>query len=60
MLSIGGKVGVDHPHGKNLLGAYKHPRFVAADLDALATLPPEQTASGMAELEDLAGDLQRG
>jgi 3-dehydroquinate synthase len=48
--SIGGKVGVDHPAGKNLLGAFKQPRLVVADLDALATLPPEQIACGMAEI----------
>ena len=48
--SIGGKVGVDHPAGKNLLGAFKQPRLVAADLDTLATLPTEQVACGMAEI----------
>lgn len=48
--SIGGKVGVDHPRGKNLLGAFKQPRMVLADLDTLATLPREQIACGMAEI----------
>jgi 3-dehydroquinate synthase len=48
--SIGGKVGVDHPAGKNLLGAFKQPRMVIADLDTLDTLPPEQVACGMAEI----------
>ncbi|MDQ3927660.1 MAG: 3-dehydroquinate synthase [Chloroflexota bacterium] len=48
--SIGGKVGVDHPRGKNLLGAFKHPALVVADLDTLATLPPIQVACGMAEI----------
>ncbi|HEX8218129.1 MAG TPA: 3-dehydroquinate synthase [Chloroflexia bacterium] len=48
--SIGGKVGVDHPHGKNLLGAFKHPALVVADLDTLATLPAIQVACGMAEI----------
>jgi 3-dehydroquinate synthase len=48
--SIGGKVGVDHPRGKNLLGAFKHPALVVADLDTLATLPPGQVACGMAEI----------
>jgi 3-dehydroquinate synthase len=48
--SVGGKVGVDHPRGKNLLGAFKHPALVVADLDTLATLPPIQVACGMAEI----------
>jgi 3-dehydroquinate synthase len=48
--SIGGKVGVDHPRGKNLLGAFKQPHKVIVDLDTLATLPQEQIASGMAEI----------
>ena len=48
--SIGGKVGVDHPRGKNLLGAFKQPARVVADLDTLNSLPPEQVASGMAEV----------
>ncbi|MEO8287405.1 MAG: 3-dehydroquinate synthase [Chloroflexota bacterium] len=48
--SIGGKVGVDHTRGKNLLGAFKQPRMVVADLDVLTTLPPEQIACGMAEI----------
>lgn len=48
--SIGGKVGVDHPRGKNLLGAFMQPRLVAADLNTLASLPPEQIACGIAEI----------
>ena len=48
--SIGGKVGVDHPAGKNLVGAFKQPEFVVADLDVLATLPPIQISCGMAEI----------
>ena len=48
--SIGGKVGVDHPAGKNLLGAFKQPNMVIADLETLSTLPPEQIACGMAEV----------
>src|SRR5947209_14203852 len=48
--SVGGKVGVDHPRGKNLLGAFKQPRMVIADLDTLSTLPQEQIACGMAEI----------
>jgi 3-dehydroquinate synthase len=48
--SIGGKVGVDHERGKNLLGAFKQPRLVVADLDVLATLPQKEVACGMAEV----------
>lgn len=48
--SLGGKVAVDHPRGKNLVGAFKHPHAVIADTDALATLAPEDFRSGMAEV----------
>jgi 3-dehydroquinate synthase len=48
--SVGGKVGIDHPSGKNLLGAFKQPRMVVADLDTLETLPSVQVACGMAEV----------
>jgi 3-dehydroquinate synthetase len=48
--SVGGKVGVDHPGGKNLLGAFKQPDLVVVDPDTLATLPPLETACGMAEI----------
>ncbi len=48
--SVGGKVGVDHSRGKNLIGTFKQPRLVVADLACLATLPPEQIACGMAEI----------
>lgn len=48
--SIGGKVAVDHPRGKNLVGAFKQPFAVIADTDALATLREEELHSGMAEV----------
>ncbi len=48
--SIGGKVAVDHPSGKNLIGAFKFPLFVVADLDTLETLPDEEYRAGMAEV----------
>lgn len=48
--SVGAKTGVDLPQGKNLVGAFKQPAAVLADLDTLRTLPPEEFASGMAEL----------
>ncbi len=48
--SIGGKVGVDHPRGKNLIGAFKHPYAVIADTDTLATLSPAEFRSGLTEV----------
>jgi 3-dehydroquinate synthase len=48
--SVGGKTGVDLPQGKNLVGAFKQPTAVIADLDTLKTLPPEEFAAGMAEV----------
>ncbi len=48
--SIGGKTGVDLPHGKNLIGAFKQPKTVIADVATLQSLPPRAFASGMAEV----------
>lgn len=47
--SIGGKVGVDTAHGKNLVGAFHHPRRVVADPGVLATLPEQELRCGLAE-----------
>ena len=47
--AVGGKVGVDLPEGKNLVGAFVRPRLVAADLDWLATLPEREISNGLAE-----------
>lgn len=47
--SLGGKVGVNTPRGKNLLGAFHPPVLVLADTDALATLPDEGYRAGLAE-----------
>jgi shikimate kinase / 3-dehydroquinate synthase len=48
--SVGGKVGLDLPQGKNLVGAFKQPSAVIADLVTLQTLSPEAFSSGMAEV----------
>ncbi|TAN00916.1 MAG: 3-dehydroquinate synthase [Rhodanobacteraceae bacterium] len=48
--SVGGKTGVDHPAGKNLVGAFHQPRAVVADLDTLATLPDRELRAGLAEV----------
>ena len=48
--SVGGKTGVDHAAGKNLIGAFHQPRAVIADLDTLATLPARELRAGFAEV----------
>lgn len=48
--SVGGKTGVDHPRGKNLIGAFWQPVFVGIDTAFLDTLPVEELRSGMAEV----------
>jgi 3-dehydroquinate synthase len=48
--SIGGKTAVDHPMGKNLIGAFHQPSMTLVDTDFLETLPPREFLSGYAEL----------
>ncbi|WP_058557842.1 3-dehydroquinate synthase [Thiohalocapsa sp. ML1] len=48
--SVGGKTGVNHPRGKNMIGAFHQPRAVVADTDTLATLPDRELAAGLAEV----------
>lgn len=48
--SVGGKVGVDLPQGKNLIGAFKQPEMVIVDPDVLSTLPEAEYRCGLAEV----------
>jgi 3-dehydroquinate synthase len=48
--SVGGKTGVNHPGGKNLIGAFHQPVAVFADTDTLATLPDRELRAGLAEV----------
>jgi 3-dehydroquinate synthase len=48
--SVGGKTGVNHPGGKNLIGAFHQPRAVVADTKTLATLPSRELRAGLAEV----------
>jgi 3-dehydroquinate synthase len=48
--SVGGKTGVNHPGGKNLIGAFHQPAAVVADVDTLATLPDRELRAGLAEV----------
>ena len=48
--SVGGKTGVNHPRGKNMIGAFHQPQCVLADTDTLATLPDRELRAGIAEV----------
>ncbi|MDZ7651736.1 MAG: 3-dehydroquinate synthase [Burkholderiaceae bacterium] len=48
--SVGGKTGVNHPSGKNLIGAFHQPVLVVADTDVLRSLPARELSAGLAEV----------
>jgi len=48
--SVGGKTGINHPLGKNMIGAFYQPQLVLADIDTLKTLPARELSAGVAEV----------
>lgn len=48
--SVGGKTAINHPAGKNMIGAFYQPLRVVADIDTLRTLPQREVAAGLAEV----------
>lgn len=48
--SVGGKTAINHPRGKNMIGAFYQPRLVVCDLSTLETLPARELSAGMAEV----------
>ncbi|WP_343597019.1 3-dehydroquinate synthase [Acinetobacter sp.] len=58
--SVGGKTGINHPLGKNMIGAFKQPQAVLADMAQLKTLPSRELSAGLAEVIKYAllGDLE--
>jgi 3-dehydroquinate synthase len=48
--SVGGKTGINHPLGKNMIGAFYQPQAVIADIGTLQSLPPRELAAGIAEV----------
>ena len=48
--SVGGKTGINHPLGKNMIGAFHQPKCVIADINLMETLPDKELSAGMAEV----------
>lgn len=48
--SVGGKTGINHPQGKNMIGAFWQPQMVLADMNTLQTLPARELSAGLAEV----------
>ncbi len=48
--SVGGKTGINHPQGKNMIGAFYQPQLVLADISTLNTLPDKELSAGIAEV----------
>lgn len=48
--SVGGKTGINHPLGKNMVGAFYQPQMVVCDLSTLTTLPQREISAGLAEI----------
>lgn len=48
--SVGGKTGINHPLGKNMIGAFQQPQVVLADMSQLSTLPDRELSTGLAEV----------
>jgi 3-dehydroquinate synthase len=57
--SVGGKTGINHPLGKNMIGAFYQPRLVLADIATLHTLPPRELSAGLAEVVKYGLTLDR-
>ena len=58
--SVGGKTAVNHPLGKNMIGAFYQPKAVIIDIDSLSSLPKKQFSAGMAEVikYGILGDIE--
>ncbi len=57
--SVGGKTAIDHPRGKNLIGAFHQPRMVLIDVATLATLPRREFRAGLAEVVKYGVAMER-
>jgi len=58
--SVGGKTGINHPRGKNMIGAFYQPQVVIADTSVLHTLPQRELAAGLAEVIKTAAVADEG